>query len=117
MRYIRTKYGIYENKELIVGIGRIVVDVTALRPIVKQADTIEELIMPEDLVEIDHLYYERIEKDRGEYLVGLSKKIVYREDVTALFVNVAEDKQMEGKFIETARREYDKDDKGELKLL
>lgn len=43
MKYIRTEDGIYENKERIVGIGHIVVDDMAIRPIARQADHIEDL--------------------------------------------------------------------------
>lgn len=70
--------------------------------IVDKKDTIEELIKPEDLIEVDGLDYYRIEKDRGDYFVSYGKDIIHKEDITAVFVNTAKDPQMRGEFMETA---------------
>ena len=81
--------------------------------IIKEADTIKDLVMPEDLVEVDGLDYYRIEDDRGDYLVAYNKAIIYRDKITALFINISRDPQMDALFVRVA----DSNGEGELELL
>lgn len=52
----------------------------------KEADTIEGLIMPEDLVEYDEIEYSRVEKARSDHLVGYDLEIIQKERVTAIYI-------------------------------
>lgn len=54
------------------------------------ADTIEELIMPGDLVRYEWLYMSWIEKDRGDKVRGIDMHLIDRESVCDLWIPVGE---------------------------
>lgn len=82
--------------------------------IVRQADTIEELIMPGDLVRYDGLYMSWIEKDRGEQVRGIDMHLIPRKSVDMLWIPTGNDAECYPDFKLVASKE---DDKGELELL
>ena len=123
MKYIRTKDGIYE------------VDVLSIRylgethfscwdvkhtkifnnwHVFKQAETIEELIMPGDLVRYDGLYMSWIEKDRGDKIRGIDMHLIPRKSVDMLWIPTGNDTECYPNFKLVASKE---DEKGELELL
>lgn len=122
MRYIRTRDGIFEfivdwyisiqnNKTFInTKYDGIVYE----EEVLKQADTIEELIMPGDLVRYDGLYMSWIEKDRGDEVRGIDMHLIPRKSVDMLWIPIGNDTECYPNFKLVASKE---DDKGELKLL
>lgn len=52
----------------------------------KESDTIEGLIMPEDLIEYDEIEYSRIEKARVDYFIGYDLEMIPKERITALYI-------------------------------
>ena len=81
---------------------------------IKQADTIEELIMPGDLVRYDGLYMSWIEKDRGDEIRGIDMHLIPRKSVDMLWIPTGYDTECYPNFKLVASKE---DDKGELELL
>ena len=122
MKYIRTKDGIYENNGLIqsnstveenaiiVCGGHFAIPVSN---IIKQADTIEELIMPCDLVRCGLDMY-LLEKDRGECLKAENTHLVKRNEVDFLWIAVGEDIEVYPNFKLVAERN---DETGRLELI
>lgn len=83
--------------------------------VVKEADTIEGLIMPDDLVEYNGIEYSRIEKDMGDYYVGYDMKIIEKSKITALYIAHGKDVEIDvEKWVLAAIRE---DEKGDLELV
>jgi hypothetical protein len=117
MKYIRTEDGVYEFeryyelldyywlKGLSEPIGK--------EEIIEQADTIEELIMPGDLVRYEGLYMSWIEKDRGDQVRGIDMHLISRKDVDDLWIPIGDNPETYPDFKLVAS----KNDKGELELL
>jgi hypothetical protein len=104
MKYIRLKG------------GRIVNQYQTVRPqsVVKRANTIEELIMPGDLVRYDDLYMSWIEKDRGDEIRGIDMHLIPRKSVNMLWIPTGEDTECYPNFKLVASKN---DKEGELELL
>lgn len=116
MKYIRAEDKIIDitGKKIVSSYYGMKPDEVCITCKYKQADTIEELIMHDDLVECDGIYYSRIEKDRGDYFVGYDKRVLEKNLITALYVARGKDVEIEvEKWILVAR----KNEKGELELL
>ena len=121
-KYIRTKDGIYENNGLmqsnstceenaiIVCGGHFAIPMSR---IIKQADTIEELIMPCDLVQCGLDMY-LLEKDRGECLKAENMRLVKRNEVDRLWIAVGEDVEVYPSFKLVAEKN---EEIGRLELL
>ena len=112
MKYIRLKGGFIHTKEFWNKLvdyaqekGHSIVDV-----VVKEADSIEELIMPDDLVEYDGIYYSRIEKDRGDYFVGYDKRVLEKSLISALYVAREKDAEIEVRYWALAARKNEKEE-------
>lgn len=84
------------------------------KDIIKQADTIEELIMPGDLVRYDVLYMSWIEKDRGDKVRGIDMHLIPRQSVDMLWIPTGNDTECYPNFKLVASKE---NEKGELELL
>ena len=80
----------------------------------KQADTIEELIMPGDLVRYDGLYMSWIEKDRGDEIRGIDMHLIPRKSVDMLWTPTGNDTECYPNFKLVASKE---EEEGELELL
>ena len=120
MNYIRTKDGIYEVVEGIM--------LTSLPPqyqiknkgksiftndVISQADTIEDLIMPHDLVKCGLDMY-LLEKDSGECLRTENMRLVKRNEVDCLWIAVGEDIEVYPNFKLVAEKN---EETGKLELL
>lgn len=122
MKYVRTKDGIYEyvdyDNECIIPMpiikykGRLTH--CAECDIITQADTIEELIMPGDLVRYDGLYMSWIEKDRGDKVRGIDMHLIPRKSVDMLWIPTGNDTECYPNFKLVASKE---EEKGKLELL
>lgn len=87
---------------------------TDLGEIIKIADTIEELIMPGDLVRYDVLYMSWIEKDRGDKVRGIDMHLIPRKSVDMLWIPIGIDTECYPNFKLVASKE---DKEGVLELL
>ena len=115
MKYIRTKNGIYEiNWFDADNFGDEKGDIHSNCEIIKEADTIEELIMSGDLVRYDGLYMSWIEKDRGDEVRGIDMHLIPRKSVDMLWIPTGNDTECYPNFKLVAIKKYDK---GELELL
>lgn len=119
MKYIRTKYGILkvikedEEKYIVYDDGEMV-GVELKEWVIKTADTIEDLIMHDDLVEHDNINYSRIEKIRGDYFVGYDLCVIQKDRITALYIAHGEDVQCDvERWVYVARKE----ENGEWELV
>ena len=102
MKYIRTKDGIYKTSGLnSVSLDKNIIQfqknisenkilIINANDVLKQADTIEELIMPGDLVRYEWLYMSWIEKDRGDKVRGIDMHLIDRKSVCDLWIQVGE---------------------------
>lgn len=122
MKYVRTKdgriYQVYdkvfeykEDKRYQLVDSRFEI---SLNDIVKEADTIEELIMPGDLVRYDVLYMSWIEKDRGDKVRGIDMHLIPRKSVDMLWIPTGIDTECYPNFKLVASKE---DKEGKLVLL
>lgn len=115
MKYIRTKDGIYEiNWFDADNFGDEKGDIHSNCEIINEADTIEDLIMPEDLVRYDGLYMSWVEKDRGDKVRGIDMRLIPRKSVDMLWIPTGNDAKCYPNYKLVASKE---DDKGELELL
>ena len=118
MKYIRTKDGIFENKPLEKHLGKRKGNgfeiVFKEQDIIKQADTIEELIMPGDLVRYDFLYMSWIEKDRGDKVRGIDMHLIPRKSVCDLWIPTGDDPECHPNFKLVATKNCDEK---ELRLI
>ena len=115
MKYIRTKDGIYEiNWFDADNFGDEKGDIHSNCEIINEADTIEELIMPGDLVRYDGLYMSWVEKDRGDKVRGIDMHLISRKSVDMFWIPTGNDTECYPNFKLVAIKEYDK---GELELL
>lgn len=115
MKYIRTEDGIYEiNWFDADNFGDEKGDIHSNCEIVNEADTIEDLIMPGDLVRYDGLYMSWVEKDRGDKVRGIDMHLIPRKSVDMLWIPTGNDTECYPNFKLVASK---KDDKGELELL
>ena len=133
MKYTRTKDGIYEVENDIEYVYKndkenhllqAYKDVyeeygeetnwTDLGEIVGIAGTIEELIMPGDLVRYNVLYMSWIEKDRGDKVRGIDMHLIDRNSVYDLWIPSGENPETYPDFKLVASKNSDK---GELELL
>ena len=115
MKYIRTEDGIYEiNWFDADNFGDEKGDIHSNCEIINEADTIEELIMPGDLVRYDGLYMSWVEKDRGDKVRGIDMRLIPRKSVDMLWIPTGNDTECYPNFKLVAIKEHDK---GELELL
>lgn len=115
MKYIRTQDGIYEiNWFDADNFGDEKGDIHSNCEIINEADTIEDLIMPGDLVRYDGLYMSWVEKDRGDKVRGIDMHLIPRKSVDMLWIPTGNDAECYPNFKLVASKE---DEKGELKLL
>ena len=84
------------------------------RRVKKEADTIEGLIMHDDLVEYDGINYSRIEKVRGDYFVGTDLRIIPKGSVTAVYMAHGVDVQCEVEELTFVARKDEDDGRWEL---
>lgn len=97
MKYIRTKSGIarviMEDEEectVYYGNGK-KVGIVPKESVIKEADTIEDLIMHDDLVEHDGLNYSRIERVVDDHFIGYDSRVIKKDRITALYIAQGED--------------------------
>ena len=115
MKYIRTKDGIYKINWFDADNFRDEKgDIHSNCEIINEADTIEDLIMPGDLVRYNGLYMCWVEKDRGDKIRGIDvhlidMHLIPRKSVDMLWIPTGNDNL---KLV--ASKE---DDKGEFELL
>lgn len=124
MKYIRTKDGriiSYEvinetdmSDDFIYGYGAVIKGKKEGFEIEKIANTIEELIMPGDLVRYDGLYMSWVEKDRGDKVRGIDMHLIPRKSVDMLWIPTGNDTECYPNFKLVASKE---DEKGKLELL
>ncbi len=118
MKYIRTKDGIFEGykyvikkvlkDDVIIQKAEIIMD-----DVIKTANTIEELIMPCDLVQCGLDMY-LLEKDRGICLRAENMHLVERKKVDRLWIAVGEDIETYPNFKLVAEKDKET---GRLELL
>jgi len=114
MKYIRTRSGKIEDLDTMTFDSALPKENYIKFNAVKQADTIEELIMSGDLVRYDGLYMSWIEKDRGDEIRGIDMHLIPRKSVDMLWIPTGNDTECYPDFKLVASKE---DDKGELELL
>lgn len=114
MGFIQWKWCFDDEYHLIPGVlGKAMVE-KFKREECKFADTIEELIMPGDLVRYDVFYMSWIEKDRGNQIRGVDMHLIDRKSVCDLWVPVGDNPETypDFKLVASKNREN-----GRLELL
>lgn len=99
MKYIRTKTFITVFEERMRIVDNYLIIGGCQHKIIKQADTIEELIMPGDLVRVG-LTMVLVEKDRGDELRGIDMGLIKRNAIETLWLGDED----EEKFIKCATK-------------
>ena len=121
MKYIRTKNKIYKSENpMIIGGKLVIIDYDnnfrthmMRKKVIKIGDTIEDLIMPHDLVKCGLDMY-LLEKDSGECLRDENMRLVKRNEVDCLWVATGEDIEVYPNFKLVAEKN---EETGKLELL